>query len=98
MKLIAGNLFAGTAKLLSQRELKEQKGIPFSRQHIHRLVKAGRFPAPIKVGDATNAWIESEIDAWFASKIVERDRSRRGSSDDPDLARSRLMGKTRRTE
>jgi hypothetical protein len=33
---------------LTQKDLK-QKGIPYSRQHIERKVKAGTFPAPFKL-------------------------------------------------
>lgn len=38
--------------------------IPFSRQHIHNLVKAGRFPKPHKLNNvpqAHNYWWESDI-------------------------------------
>jgi prophage regulatory protein len=50
-----------------------EKGIPFTRQHIARLIKQGRFPAPIKFGVGTNRWIASEIDAWIAQRKAERD-------------------------
>jgi prophage regulatory protein len=63
-------------KLLSLPELKSVKGIRFDRTWIYRLVAAGRFPAPVKIGEATNAWIESEIDAWLAARVAERDSSR----------------------
>lgn len=51
-----------------------QKGIKFTRQHIHRLVRRGLFPRPVKVGIATNAWIESEIDEYLANRVTQRDR------------------------
>jgi predicted DNA-binding transcriptional regulator AlpA len=35
-----------------------------SRRHVGRLVKAGRFPAPVQLGCNT-AWWQSEIDAWL---------------------------------
>jgi prophage regulatory protein len=60
-------------KILSPHELKTLKGIRFSRQHLHRLIKNGRFPKPIKLGPATNGWLESEIDAWIALRASERD-------------------------
>jgi prophage regulatory protein len=47
-------------KMLSLRDLRD-RGIPFTRQHIHRLIKQGKFPAPAKLGENTNAWIEPEI-------------------------------------
>jgi prophage regulatory protein len=36
-------------------------------------VKAGKFPAPIKVGQNRIGWVESEIDEWLNVKIAERD-------------------------
>lgn len=59
-------------RLLSERDLKD-RGIRFSRQHRHRLVKSGKFPAPVKIGANSNAWVESEIDAWQAERVKERD-------------------------
>jgi prophage regulatory protein len=50
-----------------------RKGIPFSRQHIHRLIAAGKFPRPVKIGAATNGFVETEIDEWCAAKIAARD-------------------------
>ena len=59
-------------RLLDEDGLR-QKGIKFSRQHRHRLIKEGRFPPPIKVGINTNAWIEDEIDRHIAGLIAARD-------------------------
>jgi prophage regulatory protein len=63
-------------KVLSYPELKTEKGIRFSRQWIHKLVKAHQFPAPVPIGVATKGWIESEIDAWIAERINERDAAK----------------------
>jgi len=54
------------------KDLRE-RGILYSRVHIGRLVKVGKFPAPIKVGQNRIGWVESEIDEWLKAKIVERD-------------------------
>lgn len=51
------------------------KGILFSRQHISRLVRENKFPRPIKVGCNTNAWLESEIDAYIRRRVEERDNT-----------------------
>jgi len=59
-------------RILSLNDLRE-RGILYSRVHIGRLVKAGRFPAPIKVGQNRIGWVESEIDEWLNAKIAERD-------------------------
>jgi prophage regulatory protein len=59
-------------RLLDLDGLRE-KGIPFSRQHIHRLIRNKKFPAPVKVGDATNAWVEGEVDRYIKDRIAQRD-------------------------
>lgn len=61
--------------VLSASDLKNLKGIPFTRQHIHRLVRAGKFPRPLKLGEATNGWLEEEIDDWLLARKEERDRA-----------------------
>jgi prophage regulatory protein len=63
---------AHTMRLLDLEGLRE-KGIPFTRQHISRLVRGKRFPAPVKVGDNTNAWPEPEIDQYIKDRIAQRD-------------------------
>jgi prophage regulatory protein len=58
--------------MIDQAGLKE-KGIRFSRQHIHRLIKANKFPRPAKIGTNTNAWPEQEIDQYLRDCIAKRD-------------------------
>jgi predicted DNA-binding transcriptional regulator AlpA len=65
-----------SATLLDENDL-TAKGIrPKSRQQRWRLIQAGKFPKPIKIG-VRNFWIESEVDAFEAARIaaglVERD-------------------------
>jgi predicted DNA-binding transcriptional regulator AlpA len=48
------------------------KGIKLTKVSIWRLVKQGRFPRPVKIGQE-NAWPEPEIDAFFERLIAERD-------------------------
>jgi prophage regulatory protein len=61
--------------VLSFPELRE-RGIRFTRQHLHRLIRAGKFPAPIKIGEDTNAWVEPEIDQYMKERIAARDAIR----------------------
>jgi prophage regulatory protein len=56
---------------LSYRDLRS-KGINFSRVHVRRLVQAGRFPKPVKLGEKDNSWIEAEIDDWVSGRIQAR--------------------------
>lgn len=59
-------------KFLGFNDLRE-KGIPWTRQHTHRLISAGKFPKPVKIGENTNAWPEPEIDQYLKDRIAERD-------------------------
>jgi prophage regulatory protein len=81
-------------KLLSFAELKSAKGIPFSRQHIHRLVSAGQFPQPIKLGLATNAWLENEIDAWLEARIEASLGRRRADPQLKSVVREHMWPRT----
>ena len=60
-----------TMKLLDFDGLKE-KGIKFSDKHLRRLVRAGKFPKPIKVG-CRDHWAEPEVDEYIAAKLAQRD-------------------------
>jgi prophage regulatory protein len=62
----------GKMRVLGFLDLK-QKGIRFSRQWIAKLVARGKFPAPIKLGEQSVAFVEAEIDEWLAARIRERD-------------------------
>jgi prophage regulatory protein len=62
-----------TMRVLSFPELRELKGIIWSRPHVHRLMDAGKFPRPIKLGKNTAAWLEDDIDKWISERMAERD-------------------------
>jgi predicted DNA-binding transcriptional regulator AlpA len=65
-------------RLLSYPELKSEKGIRYSRVHIGRLVKAKKFPKPLKPsGSPTgiNHWDEREIDEFLEARAAERNRT-----------------------
>jgi prophage regulatory protein len=48
------------------------KGIKFSDTHIWRLIRAGKFPKPVKIGNR-NHWEESEVDRYIEDKLKQRD-------------------------
>jgi prophage regulatory protein len=60
-------------KVLSRADLREKKGIRFSRQHLYRLIRQRKFPSPIKIGANSNAWVEAEIDEFIANCVAQRD-------------------------
>ena len=57
-------------RILRFPQVKER--VPYSRMHIDRLEKAGKFPQRIKLGDNAVGWFESEIDAWVEAKAAQR--------------------------
>jgi prophage regulatory protein len=59
-------------RMLSYPDLKDRKGIAWSRAHVYRQVQAGKFPKPVKLGEGTAAWVEDEIDRWLDQRIAER--------------------------
>ncbi len=60
-------------KLLGFDEVRNHKGIAFSRAHIYRLIKDGKFPKPVRLGENRVAFVADEIDAWINERIAERD-------------------------
>jgi prophage regulatory protein len=64
-------------RLLRFPQLKSEKNVPFTRQHIRRLQKAGTFPLPIPLGENTTAYLEKDIDDWLTSRVAERDVQQR---------------------
>ena len=61
------------SRLLTMAQLKPEKGIPYSRPHLYRLIDDRKFPAPIRLSENRIAFLESEIDAWLDARIAERD-------------------------
>ncbi|SEJ66248.1 transcriptional regulator, AlpA family [Pseudomonas linyingensis] len=44
------------------------------RSTIYKYVKLGIFPDAVKLGGSISAWVESEVQAWMAERIKERDQ------------------------
>src|SRR4051812_11416329 len=59
-------------RLLTFTELQRQKGIPYCRDHLRRLVKAGQFPKPIELGARRIAWAEKEVDSHLEQLVAKR--------------------------
>lgn len=60
-------------RLLRIREVTARTGR--TRSRIYEDVASGKFPRPVKIGGQAIAFVETEIDAWIASKIAARDRA-----------------------
>jgi prophage regulatory protein len=52
------------------------KGICYSKPHIWRLEKQGKFPKRVPIGASRYAYVESEIDAFVDRMIAARDAGR----------------------
>jgi prophage regulatory protein len=46
-------------RLIAWKQLKEMQ--PYSRQHVSRLEKAGKWPRRVQLGQARVAWVYDEI-------------------------------------
>ncbi len=46
-------------RIISWKQLKEM--VPWSRQHLSRLEKAGKFPQRVQIGQNRVGWVYDEI-------------------------------------
>ena len=63
----AANALRGPGRIYTLRDL-PLKGITYSSVHIHRLVKAGKFPPPFYMSERRPAWTERSIDEWIGER------------------------------
>ncbi len=47
--------------------------VGYHPEHLMRLVRQGKFPAPVHLGPRTVAFVEDEVNAWLRERIAERD-------------------------
>jgi|MTBAKSStandDraft_2_1061841.scaffolds.fasta_scaffold07377_4 prophage regulatory protein len=48
--------------------------VGLSRSTLYARIKAGTFPAPVKLGEKSVAFLESDIDAWIRDRLAEAGR------------------------
>jgi prophage regulatory protein len=53
-----------------ERQLIEQL-VPFSQSTLRRKIKAGEFPAPIRLSAGIVAWRRSDVEAWIKAREAE---------------------------
>ena len=53
-------------KLLRREDVEARTGL--SRSSIYRLMRLGKFPEPLKIGENAVRWPESELSAWLADR------------------------------
>jgi len=52
-----------------------QRRTGYSKAWLYRLMSEGKFPASIKIGSRSIAFVESEVDEWIEQRIAESRRS-----------------------
>jgi len=62
-------------RVIGFERLAAEKGLTYSRDHLRRMVKAGKFPRPIPLSESRIAWDEAEIDAWLKARAAEREKA-----------------------
>jgi prophage regulatory protein len=62
----------GIVRVLDHAALKA-KGVNYSKAHLARLERAGKFPRHFNIGENRTVWLESEVDDWLAARVAERD-------------------------
>jgi prophage regulatory protein len=55
-------------RILREKEVREVTGL--SRSVRAQEIKAGRFPAPVKITEHRVGWLSSDVDAWLSSREV----------------------------
>ena len=74
LKTNAGDIIGGKAeRILRIHAVTEVTGLPTSS--IFALMAAGHFPKSVKLSTRAAGWLESEVQAWIATRIAERDAS-----------------------
>lgn len=58
-------------RVLRRREVERRVG--HSRSTLYAWISQGRFPAPVRVGARTVAWVESEVSDWLRARVAERE-------------------------
>lgn len=59
-------------KIIRRNEVRDRTGLPLSTMYLK--IKVGEFPKPIQLTARNVGWLESEIEAWLASRVEARDR------------------------
>jgi predicted DNA-binding transcriptional regulator AlpA len=67
-------------RLLPLKEVRLKVGL--SGATIYRKMAEGSFPKPCKQG-SRSLWVSSELNAWIASAIEERDHAEDSTHKDP---------------
>ena len=57
--------------LLRRKDVEQRTAL--SRSRIYDLMGKGEFPLPVRLGSMSVAWASTEIDAWIAERLQNRE-------------------------
>lgn len=60
----------------------------YTPQHIYRLMRAGKFPLSIRLGENRIGWRLADIEGWIASRQINRPPQAPESKDHPNEKRA----------
>ena len=60
-------------KILRKKDVATKVGL--SAVHLMRLVKAEKFPVPLRLGPASIGWLENEVNDWIQGRADLRVKS-----------------------
>jgi prophage regulatory protein len=63
-------------RLLKVDEVMARLGV--SRSTIWRLTQSGDFPRPVSISPGRKGWLQSQVDAWIASRLRVEHRTLSG--------------------
>lgn len=61
-------------RFIKRREVENL--VALSRSAIYALISKSEFPRPVTIGRYAVAWRETEVRAWMAARVAERDANR----------------------
>jgi predicted DNA-binding transcriptional regulator AlpA len=57
-------------RVISFAQLKPEKGVPFTRRWLARMIGEGTFPKPVRLSARRIAWREEDVDRWIEQREV----------------------------
>jgi predicted DNA-binding transcriptional regulator AlpA len=61
-----------STRIITFAQLKPEKGVFYSRDHLRRKWHAGEFAAPVVISGRRIGWIEREVDEWINQLVAAR--------------------------
>ena len=53
--------------IIRRKQVQAQTGL--SRSGIYQMISEGNFPNSVKIGHRAVGWLQTEVNAWIASRI-----------------------------